>query len=124
MSARWYIWLLVLVPALLGFASLTLEVRDMRSSGFVAGVALSIGGLAILVLRRGRWRTVRGVRRVVALVPAVALGVVAALGLLVGVPEFVQVSSGGSWTNTCTALGRSWCATARSSSSATNARER
>lgn len=94
MSARWYIWLLVLVPALLGFVSLTLEVGDMRSSGFVAGVALSIGGLAILVLRRGRWRTVRGVRRVVALVPAVALGVVAVLGLLVGVPEFVQVQFG------------------------------
>lgn len=66
----------------------------MRSSGFVAGVALSIGGLAILVLLRGRWRTVRGVRRMISFAPIVALGVTAALGLLVGVPEFVQVQFG------------------------------
>lgn len=94
MSFRWYVWLLVLIPALFGFVSLTLEVGDMRSSGFLAGLALTIGGLAILLLVKGRWRAVRGVRRMFALAPAAALGGIAVLGLAIGVPEFAQAQFG------------------------------
>lgn len=91
---RWYVWLVALTPAALGICVLGLGLGDFRSSGAVAGVGLSIGAVAVLLLLRGRWRSAHGVRRLLGLTSVAALGVVGVLGLLVGVPEFLQVRFG------------------------------
>jgi hypothetical protein len=93
-TVRWYVWLLVALPAVAGLAALILDLGDFRSSGAVAGVGLSLVGATVLLVRRGRWRGARGARRLVALAPIAALGFVGLLALLAGVPEFVQTRFG------------------------------
>jgi len=87
---RWFWWVLAAVPAFAGFVSLSLGVGDFRSSGLVAGVALSLGLVAILLLVRRPWRGKRGVSRWLSMVPGLLLGLVALLGLAEGALEFLQ----------------------------------
>jgi hypothetical protein len=91
---RWSVWVVVAIPALVGLVSLAIGSGDLRASGLMAGVALTIVGGATVVLVRGRWRDARGVRRLVRLVPIVAAGLVGVLGLAAGVPEFAQARFG------------------------------
>jgi hypothetical protein len=91
---RWGAWVVVAIPALLGIASLATGAGDLRSSGMIAGAALTISGCAVMLLLRGRWRRARGVRRILRLVPVAALGLIGMLGLMAGIPEFVQARFG------------------------------
>ena len=87
---RWSWWVLAAVPALVGVLALMLGVGDFRSSGLVAGISLSLGLVAILLLWRRPWRGRKGVFRWLAPVPGLLLGSVALLGLSQGLPEFLE----------------------------------
>jgi len=88
---RWFWWVLALVPAFAGFVSLEVfGVGDFRSSGLIAGMSLSLGLVAVLVLWRRPWRGKRGVSRWLSTFPGLLLGLVALVGLSAGLPEFLQ----------------------------------
>lgn len=90
MKTRWWWWILALTPAAAGFVSIATGVGDMRSSGLMAGVSVSMGLMAIIRLARAPWRRKRGLRRWLSPVPALLLGAVSLLGLSEGLPEFLQ----------------------------------
>lgn len=90
METRWW-WVLALSPAAAGVASIASGASgDMRSSGLMAGVSVSIGLVAILLLARAPWRGKRGLGRGLSPLPALLLGAVSLLGLSEGLPEFLQ----------------------------------
>ncbi len=90
MKIRWWWWALALGPAAAGFASIAMGAGDMRSSGLMAGVSLSMGLVAIILVARAPWRGKRGLRRWLSPVPALLLGAMSLLGLSEGLPEFLQ----------------------------------
>ena len=90
MRIRWWWWLLALSPAAAGVVSIALGVGDLRSSGLILGVSVSLGLVAIILLLRAPWRGKSGFSKWLATVPALLLGLVALLGVSEGLPEFVQ----------------------------------
>lgn len=90
MKRRWWWWVLALSPALAGAISFALELGDLRTSGIMAGVSISIGLIAILLLLGAPWRGTQGIRRWVSVVPGLMLGLVSLLGLSEGLPEFFE----------------------------------
>ncbi len=87
---RWFWWVLAVAPALAGFVSLQLGVGDLRSSGMMLGAAVSLGLVAVLLLLRRPWSGRNGVSKWLAPIPGLMLGLVALVGLLLGLPEFLQ----------------------------------
>jgi hypothetical protein len=91
---RWYWWVLALLPAVVGYTSLQLEIGDLRSSGFVPGVGVTIGILAVLLLVQRPWRGSTGLKRLVLVLPVVMMGLIGIVGLALGLPEFFQKQFG------------------------------
>jgi len=91
---RWYWWVLALLPAVVGSTSLQLEIGDLRSSGFVSGVGVTIGILAVLLLVQGPWRGSTGLKRLVLVLPVVMMGLIGIVGVALGLPEFFQKQFG------------------------------
>lgn len=90
MRASWWLWLLALVPAVAGVVSISFGSGDLRSSGLMVGVSVSLGLVAVLLLLRAPWRARDGLSRWISLVPPLLLGMVSLLGLSEGLPEFFQ----------------------------------
>lgn len=87
----WFWWVLATVPALAGVLSLAVfGTGNFRSSGLVAGISVSLGLLAVLLLWRRPWRGRRGASRWLSVVPGLVLGLVALAGLNEGLPEFLE----------------------------------
>ena len=89
LKSRWW-WVLAALPTVAGVISIAAGTGDLRTSGLVLGVSLSIGISAIILLSRAPWRNRTGIARWVAPVPALLLGLVGLAGLLQGLPEFLQ----------------------------------
>ena len=90
MRIRWWWWVLALVPAAAGVVSVAFGAGDLRSSGLMAGVSVSLGLVAVLLLLRAPWRRRDGAARWFSVVPPLLLGLVSLLGLSEGLPEFFQ----------------------------------
>lgn len=90
MPSRWWWWVLALSPAFAGAISFAVDVGDFRTSGLIAGVSISIGLIAIILILRAPWRGRRGVGWWVSVVPGLLLGMISLLGLSEGLPEFFE----------------------------------
>ncbi len=90
MRIRWFWWVLAVLPAFVGFVSLSLGVGDFRSSGLVTGISLSLGLMAILLLLRRPWGGKQGVSRWISAIPGLMLGLVGLLGLAISSSEFLE----------------------------------
>ncbi len=88
---RWFWWVLAATPAVAGVLSLEVfGAGNFRSSGLVAGISVSLGLLAVLLLLRRPWRGRRGASRWLSVIPGLVLGLVALAGLNEGLPEFLE----------------------------------
>jgi hypothetical protein len=67
-------------------------VGDYRSSGLMAGVAVSLGLVGLLLLAGRPWRGRAGIGRWLSVIPALALGFIALVGLAMGLPDFLMAS--------------------------------
>ena len=84
-------WLVVLTPAVLGVVSFALSPNaDLRSSGLLAGVALSIVFVGVLLAMRKPWRGRSGWRALAAVGLVVLVVAVGVVGLAEGVPTLLR----------------------------------
>lgn len=84
-------WLVVSTPALVGVVSFVLSPNDdLRSSGLLAGVALSIVFAGVLLAVRRPWRARSGAAAWAARVGVVVVVVVGLVGLVEGVPSLLR----------------------------------
>ena len=58
MRVRWYAWVLALVPVAVGIWSLQTGDGDFRSSGFMSGLGVTLGLVAVLLLFSKPWTRV------------------------------------------------------------------
>jgi len=95
MRIRWYAWVAVMLPALAGVVGLVSDPQgDFRSSGFLTGVAISLGALAVLLLLRRPWRDASRLRALGVVFGIGVLGVVAVGGLAASLPEYLGTQFG------------------------------
>ncbi|MEX2653517.1 MAG: hypothetical protein WD532_00640, partial [Acidimicrobiia bacterium] len=82
---------LAAIPAAAGWVSHTvLRSGNFRSSGLVVGISVSLGLVGLILLTNRPWRGRAGARRLLAVIPGLGLGLVALVGVALGLPEFLQ----------------------------------
>lgn len=66
------------------------RVGDFRSSGLIAGISVSLGLVALILLANRPWQRCAGVSSVLSVIPGLVLGLIALVGVAEGLPEFLQ----------------------------------
>jgi hypothetical protein len=90
MRIRWYAWVLAFVPLVAGVWSLQAGDGDYRTSGFMAGLGLTLGVIAVLLVFGRPWRHSSRPWGWLSMVAVVLVGVVGALALVGGLPDFLR----------------------------------
>lgn len=90
MRLRWYLWVVGLVPLMVGAWSLLTSGDNLRSSGFLSGVGVTFAIFTALLILRKPWRHSAGRAGQISMVAVGLVGVVSVLALVGGSPEFLE----------------------------------